>query len=433
MVTSEASGANLPPPKTLKFRSLATRQDRNEASDVAAATKPTFSLCTYNVLIQEFVSPQRYPTVVDHERVFDRHRRRRMIQRDLQQMRPVTDIFCLEEVCPESYQDFLEALNDNKNHDSNDNKKVHFEGHLMRRQRNRPLHNAMFYNTSKFHLEGHYDINLHDKGLSHLSLPHDNSEWIKNFQALKFHTICNHFTFRPSPQHHLLVMMAHLHHNPLEDVIKYAEMSGLLQELNVIYQQICINHMAHQPLSTNKDHDSNGDNNRPVVYVVFAGDFNAQPTNQVYRLIMGEPPTLQSLQEETMVRPEWLQRRQQEWFPLYQQIYQQTYNNTSGSASVVSSLLEPNDGGNFASVYSAYNDDNHNSEDDRGGEKGHPRYTNLTHDFANTIDYIFYDTRRLLPLRLLELDTETYEKEDFLPSSLHASDHVILWTEFQCL
>ena len=39
---------------------------------------------------------------------------------------------------------------------------------------------------------------------------------------------------------------------------------------------------------------------------------------------------------------------------------------------------------------------------------------------------------RLTPIKMLELDTETYEKEEFLPSSLHTSDHAILLAEIKC-
>ncbi|CAB9531797.1 Carbon catabolite repressor protein 4 homolog (Partial), partial [Seminavis robusta] len=189
---------------------------------------------------------------------------------------------------------------------------------------------------------------------------------------------------------HLLVMMAHLHHNPVDDVIKYAEMSQLLNSVACIRQTIRTN-----------------SNNEDDVFTIVVGDFNAQPTNQVYRLaVMGGTPTLSSLQEETMVLPAWLEQRQA-WLPLYQQIYQQT--------TMV---------GTLDSVYSVYNE--------KGGECGHPRYTNLTDGFKNNIDYILYDKSKLCPIRLLELDVATYEKEDYLPSQFHASDHVPLWAEFEC-
>jgi mRNA deadenylase 3'-5' endonuclease subunit Ccr4 len=381
--------APLPPKKDIHFRSLTETTAPKENEE---PTSTTFSVCNYNVLIQDFVSPERYPSVQNPSLVFDRDRRRKMLVQDVLQLKPHTDIFCFEEMGSETFHDFQAALGDD------------YSGDLVKRQGDDcPLHNAMFYNKNKFQLENYYDVDLH-KGLSKLvlggggddlPLPQDLSQ----FQNVDFHTICNHFSFlQNGKKKHLLIIMAHFHHDPAHDLIKYAEMSELLNELSRIYNHV------HQDVSADD------------IYTVLTGDLNAQPSNQVYNLIEGKQPTLELLECETMVQPEWLAKRK-EWLPLYQQIYETT------DTTIVARRLQ--------SVYSLY----HGENDDKAkkGEKGHPPYTNLTDTFTNTIDYIFYDVTRLSPIKLLEIDQHFYEQEGYLPSSLHASDHVMLFAEFRCL
>jgi len=407
---------SLPPPKALKFCQLAAADVEEPSEDTTASSSSmttTISICTYNVLIQEFISPDRYPTVQHTDLVFDYDRRRKMLMQDIQQLKfHNTDIFCLEEMSLQTFQDIRMVLgNDDDEYGS----------HLVKRQIDKPLHNAMFYNKSKLQLERHYDVNLHkDLRLLPETLLRSEHICLLPFRDLEFHAICNHFTIRASntskgkneqdkkeKRKHLLVMMAHLHHNPYHDVIKYAQMSCLINELTRISNDLIEQQGIHQ-----KD-----------IYTVICGDLNAQPSNQVYHLIMNEEPTEQSLEQETMVRQEWLQQRKQ-WLPLYEQIYERTN---------VSFFYK-----HIASVYGMYhtlNDDNTAAAAAAAaaGERGHPKYTNLTDSFTNAIDYIFYDKTKLKPTQLLEIDTELYEKEDFLPNSLHPSDHVILWARLQCL
>lgn len=354
---------NLPPPKTFKFQELAAPSNPPSES---------FSICTYNVLHQELVSPKRYPTVVDTDVVFDPTRRLQLLRQDLKQLQPITDLFCFQEMSPTTYAEFQQELGED------------YGSHMVKRQTDhKPLHNALFYRKSKFRLIQHYAINLHD------FMPELPKELQDPHQQLEFYAIANHFIVgkqQQQPPKHLLVVTVHLHHDPRHDVVKYAEMSGLLTHIDRLAKQI-----------GNQDDD---------VRIVIAGDFNAQPSNQVYRLaVLGEAPTLASLQAETMVQPEWLQQRQ-EWLPLYQQIFDST-------------PLR----GQCASVY---------AQSKSGGERGHPRYTNLTDGFTNTIDYILH-YNKLQPLKLLVVDTDLYEKEDYLPSRYHASDHVLLWAEFELL
>lgn len=346
----------LPPPKFFTFRELSSPSSTNSPKD-------SFTICTYNVLHQDLISPQRYPTVKQTDVVFDPTRRLQMLRQDLKQLQPFTDLFCLEEMSPSTFAQFQQEFGSE------------YGSHLVKRQTNEtPHHNALFYRKSKFQLMNHYRLNLHE----HIQ---EFPEELKEHAESEFFAIANHFIF--GNQKHLLVVTVHLHHDPRHDIVKYAEVCGLLTEVDRLQKEL-----------PGED-----------IRLVIAGDFNAQPSNQVYRLaVLGETPTRASLQEETMVRDEWLRKRQ-EWRPVYQHLFDQT-------------PLR----GHFSSVY---------AQSKSEGEQGHPRYTNLTDGFANTIDYILYGNR-LKPLRLLELEAGLYEKEEFLPSLYHASDHVILWAELEC-
>eukprot|EP00286_Rhodomonas_abbreviata_P007721 CAMPEP_0181327324 /NCGR_PEP_ID=MMETSP1101-20121128/22036_1 /TAXON_ID=46948 /ORGANISM="Rhodomonas abbreviata, Strain Caron Lab Isolate" /LENGTH=356 /DNA_ID=CAMNT_0023435967 /DNA_START=151 /DNA_END=1221 /DNA_ORIENTATION=- len=346
------------PRKEFNFRQLST----------VAASDLTFRLCTYNVLVQDFVCAERYPTVKDTALVFNAERRRKMLVQDVQQAN--ADIFCFEEIWAALYADIEKALGDD------------YSGQIVCRQDQPVLHNAMFFRKSKFTLENNYVLNLNRE----LSSMDDFPKELEEFKTKQLNTLCNHFSIMQGEKKlHLIVLMAHFHHRPDHDLVKYAEMSCLLNDLRRV---------------TDKAEESSED-----VFVVVAGDFNAQPLNQVYSLAMGEKPTMEALEQESMVTPEWLEQRKG-WFPLYEKIYANT---------------TPSFFGKLGSVYSVYTPE---------FERGHPKYTNLTDGFYNNIDYIFHGLR-LQPTKLLELDHATYEKEEFLPSSLHASDHVMLMAELK--
>lgn len=347
------------PRKTFNFRQLAT----------VAASELTFTVCSYNVLLQDGACAERFPTVKDTALVLNAERRVKMLLQDVEQAN--ADIFCFEEIWPDLYQEFQKVLGDD------------YAGQIVCRQGgNALLHNAMLFRKSKFTLEQNYVLNLNRE----LSSMDDFPKELEGFRTTQLNTLCNHFSIMHGEKKlHLIVMMAHLHYRPDHDLVKYAEMSCLLNDLRKV---------KDKAEETSQD-----------VFVVLAGDFNAQPLNQVYSLAMGEKPTIEALEQESMVTPEWLEQRKA-WFPLYEKIFANT---------------TPYFFGKLGSVYSAYT---------QGFERGHPKYTNLTDNFSNNIDYIFHGFR-LQPTQLLELDSETYEKEEFLPSSVHASDHVMLMAEFK--
>ena len=62
-----------------------------------------------------------------------------------------------------------------------------------------------------------------------------------------------------------------------------------------------------------------------------------------------------------------------------------------------------------------------------------PPFTNVTHDFVGTLDYIFYTDDTLAPLSLLELPSEKECRNKYggLPNTQCSSDHVALMAEFQ--
>jgi mRNA deadenylase 3'-5' endonuclease subunit Ccr4 len=60
----------------------------------------------------------------------------------------------------------------------------------------------------------------------------------------------------------------------------------------------------------------------------------------------------------------------------------------------------------------------------------HPKYTNYTEGFRNTIDYIFH-SNSLKVWKILKVPDELeVTREDYLPSSKYPSDHLKLYTQF---
>jgi len=63
--------------------------------------------------------------------------------------------------------------------------------------------------------------------------------------------------------------------------------------------------------------------------------------------------------------------------------------------------------------------------------KHHPEFTNFTECFQGTLDYIFY-SKQYVPIKLLKLPTKNdIIKEEYLPNSIHPSDHVKIYCEFK--
>lgn len=86
----------------------------------------------------------------------------------------------------------------------------------------------------------------------------------------------------------------------------------------------------------------------------------------------------------------------------------------------------------FKSCYDDYQNINSNNFNSNNFSylKNHPKFTNYTHNFKETIDYIFY-SKNLKPIKLLILPSEEeVSREQFLPSSKYPSDHIKLYSEF---
>ena len=69
--------------------------------------------------------------------------------------------------------------------------------------------------------------------------------------------------------------------------------------------------------------------------------------------------------------------------------------------------------------------------------RNHPKYTNYTNKFIDTIDYIFYSKslNKIKILKIPDIEKEmSYEKEKtkiFLPNEKHPSDHLKLAVNFE--
>jgi len=63
-------------------------------------------------------------------------------------------------------------------------------------------------------------------------------------------------------------------------------------------------------------------------------------------------------------------------------------------------------------------------------EQGEPKFTNVNTGFVGTLDYLFFESAKLLPLTLLELPEENTLGVMSLPNQLFSSDHICLRAEF---
>ena len=75
--------------------------------------------------------------------------------------------------------------------------------------------------------------------------------------------------------------------------------------------------------------------------------------------------------------------------------------------------------------YTIYHNQNSNFPYSNSSFKNHPAYTNFTHNFKNTIDYIFYSSISFSTNRVLKLpEYLEMTKELFLPNTKYPSDHI---------
>ena len=91
------------------------------------------------------------------------------------------------------------------------------------------------------------------------------------------------------------------------------------------------------------------------------------------------------------------------------------------------------DGYKLRSAYDSYR--NEVRSEKFGFLRNHPKYTNYTNKFIDTIDYIFY-SKSLINLKILKIPDVEKDRSDkkenlFLPNHKYPSDHLKLVANFE--
>jgi mRNA deadenylase 3'-5' endonuclease subunit Ccr4 len=186
--------------------------------------------------------------------------------------------------------------------------------------------------------------------------------------------------------------------------------------------------------------------------IIIAGDFNSIPNSLVLRFVyfnqfMKELKLyeasannasllmcLESIKANNNIL-QGMRRRKAERYVL-ENCIKNIFNNESHLqrfSDVLNNMQRANKNFGFKSSYEYHHNISDIKEENRfflDYINTHPRYTNYTEGFKNTIDYIIH-SESFKVYKVLKIPNEfEVSREDYLPSSKYPSDHLKLYTEF---
>ena len=166
--------------------------------------------------------------------------------------------------------------------------------------------------------------------------------------------------------------------------------------------------------------------------VIIAGDFNSIPNSIVLRMIYYEDWDAEMKHNENYINNFNFNKKEINLIneTTTKMEKRENFNRTMNYLMKISKEIY--DKYMFKSAY-----DNYRKEITENSHfcflRNHPKYTNYTNKFIDTIDYIFYSKslNKLKILKIPDIENETKDKNSFLPNDKHPSDHLKLVANFE--
>ena len=173
---------------------------------------------------------------------------------------------------------------------------------------------------------------------------------------------------------------------------------------------------------------------KKIPNVIIAGDFNSIPNSIVLRMIYYKAWELEMSQNKEHINNRFIYNKKESDLikeTLDKMEKRENFENMINYLMKLSKEIFEN-----YEMKSAYDNYRKEVKDEKFGFlRNHPKYTNYTNKFIDTIDYIFY-SKNLVKLKILKIpDVETgknkLKEKLFLPNDKYPSDHLKLVANFE--
>ena len=173
---------------------------------------------------------------------------------------------------------------------------------------------------------------------------------------------------------------------------------------------------------------------KKIPNVIIAGDFNSIPNSIVLRMIYYKAWELEMSQNKEHINNRFIYNKKESDLikeTLDKMEKRENFENMINYLMKLSKEIFEN-----YEIKSAYDNYRKEVKDEKFGFlRNHPKYTNYTNKFIDTIDYIFY-SKNLVKLKILKIpDVETgknkLKEKLFLPNDKYPSDHLKLVANFE--
>jgi len=338
----------------LNFKNI-IKQNNNRINNI--------SLLSYNILASGYTSPSVY-YYVKPDYLDDEHRLN-MITFDL--LSTNSDIICLQEVEKKSFDSHISKT------------LINYEGIYSKRVGLNCDGLAILYKKELFNKVDFYTIDLNKcDSNSKIHIP----SFVKNL--IKTNNIAQILILEPLTKamkesiDYLIVVNIHLHWDPTKEIIKYLQMSEILNRVHDLREEIKL--------------DESYKKKNPIF---ICGDFNSTPESNVLNLTKN---LCTSTINKNLSNINNLSYSEINITNLFHEIKKNTHN---------LNLFDPH------------------CETDKS------YFTNIKSDFKEKIDYILYsEDFKFNSIDISNIELEEYVSEIGLPNSFHGSDHIFVMSRF---
>ena len=359
----------------------------------------TFTVLSYNILSQKYL----HKTV--KENIFlEKKIRLDNIVSEIKQINP--EIFCLQEAMDDIIKSHI------KKYFEKDYKIIHYDNEGS------SLKNVIGIKKERFEILNESRVIICDDKLKNILNNQNNNENNENddeenydFYENKIHVTGNRGIINVCIKDKLVknkIINLYCVHFPWRPIFEYqkARIMGLIFDLIL---------------------------RKKIPNVIIAGDFNSVPNSTVLRMIYYQDWEAEMTQNKEYIGNFIHNKKEKD---LIQEILDKM-DKRENFEKMINYLMKLSkeiwDGYKLRSAYDSYR--NEVRSEKFGFLRNHPKYTNYTNKFIDTIDYIFY-SKSLINLKILKIPDVEKDRSDkkenlFLPNDKYPSDHLKLVANFE--
>ena len=359
----------------------------------------TFTVLSYNILSQKYLHK-----TVKENKFLEKKIRLDNIVSEIKQINP--EIFCLQEAMDDIIKSHI------KKYFEKDYKIIHYDNEGS------SLKNVIGIKKERFEILNESRVIICDDKLKNILNNQNNNENNENddeenydFYENKIHVTGNRGIINVCIKDKLVknkIINLFCVHFPWRPIFEYqkARIMGLIFDLIL---------------------------RKKIPNVIIAGDFNSVPNSTVLRMIYYQDWEAEMTQNKEYIGNFIHNKKEKD---LIQEILDKM-DKRENFEKMINYLMKLSkeiwDGYKLRSAYDSYR--NEVRSEKFGFLRNHPKYTNYTNKFIDTIDYIFY-SKSLINLKILKIPDVEKDRSDkkenlFLPNDKYPSDHLKLVANFE--